>query len=74
MAIRTWIPLSLAMALLSACQTAPVKTAVPSTSPEEVGEFRKGSGYLNGYLDRKDLPDSLALKMVGGHAKRLDRL
>jgi acid phosphatase (class A) len=51
----------LAALLLSACQTTPVKTAVPSTSPEEVGEFRKGSGYLNGYLDRKELPDSLAL-------------
>ena len=51
----------LATLLLSACQTAPVKSAAPSTSPEEVGEFRKGSGYLNGYLDRKDLPDSLAL-------------
>jgi acid phosphatase (class A) len=47
--------------LLSACQTAPVKTAEPATSPEVVGEFRKGSGYLNGYLDRKTLPDSLAL-------------
>ncbi len=50
-----------AAALLSACQTAPVKPAEPSTSPEVVGEFRKGSGYLNGYLDRKALPDSLAL-------------
>jgi acid phosphatase (class A) len=26
-----------------------------------VGEVRKGSGFLNGYLDRKALPDSLAL-------------
>jgi acid phosphatase (class A) len=26
-----------------------------------VGEFRAGSGYLKGYLDRKALPDSLAL-------------
>jgi len=42
-------------ALLSACQTA------PPTSPEVVGEFRAGSGYLKGYLDRKQLPDSLAL-------------
>ncbi len=47
--------------LLSACQTAPVKHTEPPTSPEVVGEFRKGSGYLNGYLDRKALPDSLAL-------------
>jgi acid phosphatase (class A) len=41
--------------LLAACQTP------PPTSPEGVGEYRKGSGYLNGYLDRKQLPDSLAL-------------
>ena len=41
--------------MLSACQTA------PPTSPEAVGEFRAGSGYLKGYLDRKALPDSLAL-------------
>lgn len=50
-----------AATLLSACQSAPVKPAEPPTSPEVVGEFRKGSGYLNGYLDRKALPDSLAL-------------
>jgi len=43
--------------MLSACQTAPP----PPTSPEAVGEFRAGSGYLKGYLDRKALPDSLAL-------------
>ena len=44
--------------LLAGCQTPP---PAPPTSPEVVGEFRKGSGYLNGYLDRKQLPDSLAL-------------
>ena len=42
-------------ALLSGCQTP------PSTSPEVVGELRAGSGYLKGYLDRKQLPNSLAL-------------
>ncbi len=42
-------------AMLAACQSP------PSTSPDEVGEFRKGSGYLNGYLSPKLLPDSLAL-------------
>ncbi len=47
----------LGAALLAGCQTAPV----PPTSPEVVGEFRPGSGYLKGYLDRKQLPDSLAL-------------
>jgi len=46
------------LALLSACQTAPPP---PPTTPEVVGEYRAGSGYLKGYLDRKDLPDSLAL-------------
>lgn len=47
--------LAVLMALLAGCQTP------PPTSPEVVGEFRKGSGYLNGYLDRKQLPNSLAL-------------
>ena len=44
-------------ALLAACQTTPP----PPTSPEVVGEYRAGSGYVKGYLDRKQLPDSLAL-------------
>ena len=48
------VPAALAV-LLAGCQTP------PPTSPEAVGEFRKGSGYLNGYLDPKQLPDSLAL-------------
>jgi acid phosphatase (class A) len=47
--------LAMAAALLAGCQTP------PPTLPEAVGEYRKGSGYLNGYLDRKQLPDSLAL-------------
>ena len=42
-------------ALFAGCQTP------PPTSPEVVGEFRKGSGYLNGYLNPKQLPNSLAL-------------
>ena len=52
-------PLAL-LALLSGCQTAP-PTPLPPTSPEVVGELRAGSGYLKGYLDRKQLPNSLAL-------------
>ena len=48
---------ALAALLLAGCQTAPV----PPTSAEVVGEFRPGSGYLKGYLDRQQLPDSLAL-------------
>ncbi len=46
------------LATLAGCQTAP---PAPPTSPEVVGEFRAGSGYLKGYLDRQQLPDSLAL-------------
>lgn len=52
---RFRLALPLAAAALGACQT------TPPTSPEVVGEFRAGSGYLKGYLDRKQLPDSLAL-------------
>ena len=46
----------LACSLLGAACTTP-----PTTSPEAVGEIRAGSGILNGYLPRADLPDSLAL-------------
>ena len=45
------------LALLSACQTAPV----PPTSPEVIGEFNAGRSLLNGYLDRKTVPNSLVL-------------
>ena len=53
---RAIAPLCLA-ALLAGCQTPPA----PPTSPDAVGEIHKGSGYLNGYLERRQLPDSLAL-------------
>ena len=43
---------------LCACTTPRV---VAPTSAAEVGEVRAGSGFLNGYLDPKALPDSLAL-------------
>ena len=46
---------------LAACQNLPAPPAPPPTSPEAVGEFRAGSGYLKGYLDRRVLPNSLAL-------------
>jgi len=49
------LALASAACLLAACQTP------PPTSPEVVGEYRAGSGYLNGYLNPKQLPDSLAL-------------
>lgn len=55
---RTTLTALAALAVLAGCQTAP---PAPPTSPEVVGEFRAGSGYLKGYLDRKQLPDSLAL-------------
>jgi acid phosphatase (class A) len=53
--------------ILVGCATAvpsatPVSVAQsPSTNPAEVGEFRPGSGYLKGYLQAQDNPDSLAL-------------
>lgn len=37
------------------------QTPVPTTSAEQVGEVRAGSGVLKGYLDPRALPDSLAL-------------
>lgn len=50
--------LAVLAAVLAGCQTAP---PAPPTDPAVVGEYRAGSGYLKGYLDRKQLPDSLAL-------------
>lgn len=35
--------------------------SAPPTSPAQVPELRPGSGYLIGYLPRKELPNSLAL-------------
>lgn len=49
------IALTFAAAALAGCQTP------PPVSPEAVGEYRKGSGYLNGYLERGQMPDSRAL-------------
>ncbi len=46
--------------VLSACSSAP-KAPTPSTDAAQIGEIRPGSGMLNGYLERKALPDSLAL-------------
>jgi acid phosphatase (class A) len=48
-------------ALLASSLFGAACTTPPTTSPEAVGEFRAGSGILNGYLPRTDLPDSLAL-------------
>jgi acid phosphatase (class A) len=48
-------------ALLACSLLGAACTTAPSTSPEAVGEYRAGSGILNGYLPRADLPDSLAL-------------
>ena len=52
---------TLTLVALSGCQTAPPARPAPPTDPDVVGESRTGSGYLKGYLDRKQLPDSLAL-------------
>lgn len=52
---------------LAACAGGPTaapgasSAAAPTVSPEQVGEVRPGSGVLNGYLDRKALPNALAL-------------
>ena len=54
----TLLALACFAALLAGCGTAPKP---PSVSAAEVGEIRPGSGILNGYLARNDLPDSLAL-------------
>ena len=43
--------------LVTACVTPPA----PPVSAEQVGEVRAGTGLLKGYLDHKQLPDSLAL-------------
>lgn len=37
---------------------------LPSTDPAKIPELRAGSGYLIGYLPRKDLPNSLQLLPV----------
>ena len=39
--------------LLGGCATA----AKPSTNAADIGEIRAGSGYINGYLDRGELPN-----------------
>lgn len=53
--MRTRTVIGAAMVLLAGCQ------APPPTAPSEIGELRAGSGQLNGYLPRAELPDSLAL-------------
>ncbi|MCX7228937.1 MAG: phosphatase PAP2 family protein [Burkholderiales bacterium] len=50
-----------AAALAAAACATPPAAVVPSVSPEQIGEVRAGSGVLNGYLDRKLLPNALAL-------------
>lgn len=51
-----------AISLLAGCQSPGKDTSSPpSTSAQEVGEHRAGSGVLKGYLPREQLPNSLAL-------------
>ena len=59
---RTLLAASLACSLAHA-QTSPDAAAptLPSTDPAKIPELRAGSGYLIGYLPRKDLPNSLQL-------------
>ncbi len=56
----TWA-LACSAALLGACASTPSPTATPSVRADEVGEYRAGSGLLNGYLAAGEAPDSLAL-------------
>ncbi len=51
----------LAVALLATGITACTTTPVPPTAAKDVPELRPGSGYLIGYLPRKELPNSLQL-------------
>ncbi|MGB3070887.1 MAG: phosphatase PAP2 family protein [Ottowia sp.] len=55
MPIRTLLALGAAAVLASACTTAPQ----PPTATSQVGEIRPG--LVKGYLQRSELPDSLAL-------------
>ena len=62
--VRSLAPLALAALLVvSGCAHEPGSSASArlDVDPAEVGEVRAGSGYLNGYLTRADMPDSLAL-------------
>jgi len=71
MSLRLSTLLPAITALLAACVSA------PSLDPQAIGETRPGSGYLNGYLTAKELPDSLALVLSppqdGNPAKAADR-
>ena len=56
---RTLLAASMLIGLANA-QTTP-DMGLPSTDPAKIPELRAGSGYLIGYLPRKDLPNSLQL-------------
>ncbi len=56
---RTLLATSILIGLAHA-QTTP-DAGLPSTDPSKIPELRPGSGYLVGYLPRKDLPNSLQL-------------
>lgn len=53
--VRAGTTLATVLGLLAGCQTP------PPTSPDAVGELHKGSGFLNGFLEHRQLPDSLGL-------------
>jgi len=63
------LPLSIALGFgLSGCAHHPAHhgeqasaATPPPTTVEQIGEYRAGSGVLNGYLDKKNYPNSLAL-------------
>ena len=53
--------LSTLLLALAASMSTEALASEPPTAPELIGETRPGSGYLRGYLERSQLPDSLAL-------------
>lgn len=55
------IPHRLAAALLLACSCLVGAQPAPPTDPAQIGTIRPGSPHLRGYLERSQLPDSLAL-------------
>ena len=72
-----WVGVAVLPAVfLAACQSVAPAPPSPPTTLVAVGEFRPGSGYAKGYLDRALLPDSLALlpppPLDGSPAQRAD--
>lgn len=59
--ISPWKKLVAGLFVLNNIMLLGCATQAPSTNPTEVGEYRPGSGYLKGYLQAEELPNSLTL-------------